>query len=84
MSIDITPDKGWIRDDMFVPAGFHMEAEFTGTASSPPEGESSAVIYQGGVGNALMSGCLEESYEPQDPCYQYKTPAVPCAVCILR
>ncbi|KAJ7378599.1 hypothetical protein OS493_021899 [Desmophyllum pertusum] len=39
MDIDVEPEKGWKTEDMFVPPGFHINAELTGE-DEKPEGEA--------------------------------------------
>ena len=71
MDIDIQPEKGWKTEDIFVPPGFHIDAELTGE-DERPEGEAGEqpYIYPMGVGGILMNGCFGTNYQPGDPCYE--------------
>ena len=71
MDIDIQPEKGWKTEDIFVPPGFHIDAEITGE-DERPEGEAGEqpYIYPMGVGGILMNGCFGTNYQPGDPCYE--------------
>ncbi|XP_078360290.1 uncharacterized protein LOC144644633 isoform X2 [Oculina patagonica] len=71
LDINIEPDKGWKTEDMFVPPGFHIDAEITGE-DEKPDGEigDQAFTYPMGVGGLIMNGCFGKNYQPGDPCYQ--------------
>ncbi|XP_078353422.1 uncharacterized protein LOC144638115 isoform X2 [Oculina patagonica] len=71
LEINIEPEKGWKTEDMFVPAGFHIDAEMTGE-DEEPEGEAGEqpFSFPMGVGGVLMNGCYGTGYQPGDPCYE--------------
>ena len=80
VKIDIVPDKGWARDDMFVSPGYHINAEVTGGSSAPHEAGATPFTYTGGAGNVLMNGCYGTNYQPRDPCYRIKVNSTFCKV----
>ena len=81
LKININPDKGYQTEDLFVPAGFHIDAEVTGE-DEKPDGEigDQPFAYPMGVGGLLMNGCFGKNYQPGDPCYQAKGKTTLCLV----
>lgn len=81
MDINIEPEKGWKTEDMFVPPGFHVDAEMTGE-DEKPEGEAGdqPFLYPMGVGGMLMNSCTGTNYQPGDPCYEAYWETTICAV----
>ncbi|KAL9985287.1 hypothetical protein ACROYT_G007668 [Oculina patagonica] len=71
LDINIVPDKGWKTEDLFVPSGFHIDAEITGE-DAKQEGEKGEqpFMFPMGVGGMIMNGCFGKNYQPGDPCYQ--------------
>ena len=84
MEINVEPEKGWKTEDMFVPAGFHIDAEMK-EASEAPEGEEGQqpFSYPMGVGGMLMNGCYGTGYQPGDPCYEARAKTTICLVCLV-
>lgn len=84
LDINIEPEKGWKTEDMFVPAGFHIDAEMTGE-DEEPEGEpgEQPYVYPMGVGGVLMNGCYGTNYKPGDPCYDAYGTTTICAVSLI-
>ena len=66
---------------MFVPPGFHVDAEVTGE-DEKPEGEAGdqPFLYPMGVGGMLMNSCVGTNYQPGDPCYEAYWETTICAV----
>ena len=85
MEINVEPEKGWKTEDMFVPAGFHIDAEMTGE-DEEPEGEAGEqpFSYPMGVGGVLMNGCYGTNYQPGDPCYEAYWETTICAVSLQK
>ena len=81
LDINIKPDKSWQTEDMFVPAGFHIDAEVTGE-DEKPEGEKGEqpFAYPMGIGGVMMNGCYGTNYKPGDPCYVAKDTTTLCLV----
>lgn len=81
LDININPDKGWKTEDMFVPPGFHIDAEITGE-DEKPDGEigDQPFSYPMGVGGMIMNGCFGKEYQPGDPCFQAKGRTTICLV----
>ncbi len=82
LDINIVPDKGWQTEDLFVPSGFHIDAEITGE-DAKQEGEKGEqpFSYPMGVGGMIMNGCYDKNYQPGDPCFQAKGKTTICLVC---
>ena len=66
---------------MFVPPGFHIDAEVTGE-DEKPEGEKGEqpFAYTMGIGGVMMNGCYGTKYQPGDPCYVAKATTTICLV----
>ena len=81
LEINVQPEKGWKTEDLFVPAGFHIDAEMTGE-DEEPEGTpgEQPVAYPMGVGGVLMNGCFGTNYQAGDPCYEAEWKTTICAV----
>ena len=81
MEINIEPDKGWKTEDLFVPSGFHIDAEVTGE-DERPKGEKGAqpFSYPMGIGGMIMNGCYDTNYKLGDPCYVAKDTTTLCLV----
>ena len=69
IKLDIVPDKSWQTDDMFIPAGYHMNSHISSEDSAPKEVGEPPYTYPAGVGNVLMNGCWGTGYQEGDPCY---------------
>lgn len=67
--MDIVPDKSWQTEDMFVPAGYHMNSHIASDDSAPKEVGEAPYTYPAGLGNVLMNGCWGTGYKEGDPCY---------------
>ena len=80
IKLDITPEKGWQSEDMFVPPGYHMDSTITDDGGSPKEAEPTAYTYPAGLGNVLMNGCYGTGYKEGDPCYVAKWTLDACLV----
>ncbi|XP_078353427.1 uncharacterized protein LOC144638119 [Oculina patagonica] len=80
LDINIEPEKGWKTEDLFVPPGFHVDAEMTGE-DEKPEGEAGdqPFLYPMGVGGMLMNACVGTNYQPGDPCYEAYWETTRCA-----
>ena len=81
LDINIVPDKGWKTEDLFVPSGFHIDAELTGE-DEKPKGEmgEQPFAYPMGVGGMIMNGCFDKNYQPGDPCFDAKGDTTLCLV----
>ncbi len=81
LDINIEPEKGWKTEDLFVPPGFHVDAEMTGE-DEKPEGEAGdqPFLYPMGVGGMLMNSCVGTNYQPGDPCYEAYWATTRCEV----
>ena len=81
MELNIEPLKGWQTEDMFVPAGFHIDAQVTGE-DEQPEGEKGEqpFAYPMGIEGMMMNGCYGTNYQLGDPCYQAKDTTTLCLV----
>lgn len=70
IKLDITPDKGWEIEDMFLPPGYHINAEIEGVKkASSPEQPQEAYNYPAGMGSVIMNGCWGTGYKKGDPCF---------------
>lgn len=70
IKLDITPDKGWETEDMFLPPGYHINAEIEGNKEpSSPEQPEAAYNYPAGMGSVIMNGCWGTGYKKGDPCF---------------
>lgn len=81
IKLDIVPDKGWQSEDMFVPAGYHMDTSISDEEGSPPENDQASFSYPAGLGSVLMNGCFGTGYKEGDPCYVAKWQMDACLVC---
>ena len=66
---------------MFVPAGVHVDAEYT--SKDKPQETKTAVqpfTYPMGIGGVMMNGCYGRNYQPGDPCYAFKRMSSICLV----
>ena len=83
MSLDIEPEKGWKTESMYVPAGVHINAKYTG---EKPDGQKTPgdqpFTYPMGIGGVLMNGCYGKNYQKGDPCYEFKRVSPICLVSI--
>ena len=66
IKLDIVPDKGWQSEDMFVPAGYHMDTSISDEEGSPPENDQASFSYPAGLGSVLMNGCFGTGYKEGD------------------
>ena len=84
MKVNIMPDKGWKTEDLFVPPGFHIDAEITGDEKKP-HGEIGVqpFAYPMGAGGLMMNGCFGRDYQSGDPCYAAKRKTTICRVSML-
>ena len=80
VKLDITPDKAWINDNMFVPSAYHLGASVEGGAKSPEEKGDPPFIYPAGMGQVLMNGCWGKDYKIGDPCYNARANSSICRV----
>ena len=80
VKLDITPDKAWINDNMFVPSAYHLDASVEGGSKSPDERGDTPFIYPAGMGQVLMNGCWGKDYKIGDPCYNAKLNSTICWV----
>ncbi|XP_031548993.1 uncharacterized protein LOC116286577 isoform X2 [Actinia tenebrosa] len=71
IKLDITPEKGWHTEDMFIPPGYHLKAEVKTErkSSNSPEEHKQAYKYPKGMGSVMMNGCWGTGYEKSDPCF---------------
>ena len=81
LEVNIEPDKGWQTEGLFVPPGFHIDAEVTGE-DEKPKGEKGEqpFAYPMGIGGVMMNGCYGTNYKPGDPCYVAKDTTTLCLV----
>lgn len=84
IKLDIVPDKGWQSEDMFVPAGYHMDTSISDEEGSPPENDQPSFSYPAGLGSVLMNGCFGTGYKEGDPCYVAKWKMDACLVRIVH
>ena len=84
IKLDIVPDKGWQSEDMFVPAGYHLDTSISDEEGSPPENDQASFSYPAGLGSVLMNGCFGTGYKEGDPCYVAKWKMDACLVCSDR
>lgn len=81
IKLDITGDKGWQTDDMFIPPGYHMYAKI-----EPESKPASAVngqppfTFPFGAGGLIMNGCFGSGYKPGDRCYDATWATTKCLV----
>lgn len=80
IKLDITPDKGWQNEDMFLPSGYHIDASVSGDESPPKDVGAVPYLFPAGIGAALMNGCWGTGYQPGDPCYAAKWTSDVCQV----
>ena len=80
IKLDITPDKGWQNEDMFLPSGYHIDASVSGGEESPNQVGAVPYLFPAGIGSALMNGCWGTGYKPGDPCYAAKWTSDVCQV----
>lgn len=80
VKLDITPDKAWINDNMFVPSAYHLDASVEGDSKSPEEKGDTPFVYPAGMGQVLMNGCWGTDYKIGDPCYNAKLNSTICWV----
>ncbi|KAL9983627.1 hypothetical protein ACROYT_G005826 [Oculina patagonica] len=78
IKLDISPDKGWQNEDMFVPPGYHIDASIEGGEKSPKEVGEVPYVFPAGLGTALMNGCWGTDYKETDPCYSAKWKSSVC------
>ena len=81
LELNIEPNKGWETETMFVPAGVHVDAEYT--SKDKPQETKTAVqpfTYPMGIGGVMMNGCYGRNYQPGDPCYAFKRMSSICLV----
>lgn len=81
MELNIQPDKGWETESMFVPAGVHIDAEYTskGKAEKSNTGVQ-PFVYPMGMGGVMMNGCYGRNYQEGDACYAFKRMSPICLV----
>ncbi|XP_028399954.1 uncharacterized protein LOC114523277 [Dendronephthya gigantea] len=72
IKLNVFPEKGWRNEDMFLPPGYHMDAEIESDSSpaSSKEVGDPVYTYPAGIGTMIMNGCWGTGYQPGDPCYQ--------------
>ncbi|KAJ7376792.1 hypothetical protein OS493_032526 [Desmophyllum pertusum] len=80
IKLDITPDKGWESEDMFLPPGYHIDASISGGEKSPTEVGVVPYVFPAGIGAAMMNGCWGTDYKETDPCYSAKFTSKVCKV----
>ena len=79
--MNIEPEKGWKTESMMVPAGVHIDAEYTGEEKHDEKNPGEQPFaYPMGVGGLLMNGCYGTNYQIGDPCYDFKTASSICLV----
>ena len=81
LELNIEPSKGWETEDIRVPSGLHIDAEYTDEDEEPEShtGEQ-PFVYPMGVGGMLMNGCYGTNYQEGDPCYDFKRMSPVCYV----
>jgi hypothetical protein len=85
IKLDISPEKGWSNEDMFVPPGYHLNAEIDSEGEKAETNEQGGPVYAypAGIGTTMMNGCWGTGYKPGDPCYQSLEVLTACQVCLL-
>ncbi len=70
---------------MFVPPGYHLNAEIENESGKTETKEQSEPVYAypAGIGSTIMNGCWGTGYQPGDPCYQSLKVSTACHVCLL-
>ena len=70
---------------MFVPAGYHLNAEIEneGEKAESQEQNEPVYTYPAGIGTMMMNGCWGTGYKPGDPCYQSLEVLTACQVRLL-
>ena len=82
IKLDITGDKGWKTDDMFIPPGYHMEAKIEPESKpAPPVNGQPPFTFPFGAGGMIMNGCFGSGYKPGDRCYDATWATTKCLVC---
>lgn len=74
------PEKSWIKDNLFVPSAYHIDATVEDGSRSPKEQGGTPFIYPAGMGQVLMNGCWGKDYQKGDPCYNAKATSPICRV----
>lgn len=81
IKLDITGDKGWQTDDMFIPPGYHMEAKIEPeTKPAPAVNGMPPFTFSFGAGGMIMNGCFGSGYKPGDRCYDATWATTKCLV----
>jgi len=81
IKLDITGDKGWQTDDMFIPPGYHMDAKVVPESKPAPaiQGQQ-PFTFPFGAGGMIMNGCFGSGYQPGDRCYDATWATTKCLV----
>ncbi|XP_068718689.1 uncharacterized protein [Montipora capricornis] len=70
IKLDITGDKGWQTDDLFIPPGYHMNAKIEPESKpAPTVNGQPPFTFPFGAGGLIMNGCFGSGYKPGDRCY---------------
>ena len=81
IKLDITGDKGWQTDDMFIPPGYHMEAKVVPESKPAPAVQGQQPFtFPFGAGGLIMNGCFGSGYQPGDRCYDATWATTKCLV----
>ena len=80
IKLDISPDKTWVNENMFVPSAYHIDASVQDDKKAPEEAGDTPFIYPAGMGQVLMNGCWGKDYKIGDPCYNAKENSSICWV----
>ena len=81
IKLDITGDKGWQTDDMFIPPGYHMDAKVVPESKPAPTVQGQQPFtFPFGAGGLIMNGCFGSGYQPGDRCYDATWATTKCIV----
>lgn len=81
IKLDITGDKGWQTDDMFIPPGYHMDAKVIPESKpAPAVSGQQPFTFPFGAGGLIMNGCFGSGYQPGDRCYDATWATTKCLV----
>ncbi|XP_031555975.1 uncharacterized protein LOC116292763 [Actinia tenebrosa] len=69
IKLDVTPEKAWATEDMFIPPGYHIQAEVEGQGKPDESNDPQPYTYPAGMGNMIMNGCWGTGYKKGDPCF---------------
>ena len=83
--LNVSPEKGWHNEDMFLPPGYHINAEIKNEGSSDKSVDGQNVYtYPAGIGSVIMNGCWGTGYQNGDPCHKSLTSRTACKVSLIQ